>query len=153
MSLLELILPDHAPLDTSESRGEAYLELICIAMDVDGVIRPAELHDALEMIGPLDEFAEYEGDAELAALIGRTIEACRRAGFEDVVRRAAAALPEPEAREAGLRFVAYIMTSRAVISPVENALVAYIAGEFGIARTRFEELLADLDCADDDRAC
>lgn len=138
--LFPLTIPeDHGSVD------QGLLQVVCVAMQIDGKISPEEMVDAVHLVSQLYSFEEYDSDEEIRTLLEETIEHVSHLGPELALQAAAELLPSQDDRELALQLIAYINDSDEKVVPIEVALIDLAARTFGIESDRVMELLEELD--------
>ena len=136
------------PLSLPEDKGsveQGYLNLICLSMSVDGVVTAEELTDAVHLVEQLYDFEEYEGEREEIELIEQALEHVDHMGPARTVELIAEQIPGRDERELALKMAMYIHDADQKVSPIEGALIQWLAEEFDIAPERIGELADELD--------
>ncbi len=102
--LFPLSLPDdHGSVD------QALLEVLCVAMIIDGKISSEEITDAVHIVEQLYSFEEYEGEGEIRTLLEETIAHVSKTGPHLALKHAAENLPEQADRERALQLIGSIL--------------------------------------------
>jgi oligopeptidase A len=124
--------------------AEGYLNVICLAIDIDGDVSGDEREDALGLLSQMYAFGEYDA-IELEERLQAALTHVDHMGVEQTIVTVCEQLPEQEQREVAFKMAAFLHQSDGQVSPIEGALAHLLARAFGFDDDTINRLFDELD--------
>ena len=141
--LFRRLFPVEIPADNG-GEAEGYLNVICLAIDIDGVVSGDEREDALGLLSQMYSFAEYDA-IELEERLKAAIAHVDHMGIEQTINLVCEQLPGKKQREFAFKLAAFLHQSDGQVSPIEGALAHLLATAFGFDDEAINGLFDELE--------